>query len=91
VAKYALLFSYTGDAWAWMINSPGDRTSAARQLVDALGGTLESAYLMLGTHDGIVIADLPDSVSAAAMSIAVISSDAFKTWRLMNCSPSSSS
>jgi uncharacterized protein with GYD domain len=78
MAKYVLLFSYTSDAWARMINSPGDWAAAARQLADTLGGTLESAYLMLGIHDGIVIADLPDSVSAAAMSIAVTSSGAFK-------------
>jgi uncharacterized protein with GYD domain len=33
---------------------------------------------MLGTHDGILIADVPDSVSAAALSIAVTSTGAFK-------------
>jgi uncharacterized protein with GYD domain len=39
---------------------------------------LECAYVMFGTHDGIVIADLPDSVSAAAISIAVTSAGTFK-------------
>jgi hypothetical protein len=33
---------------------------------------------MLGTHYGILIADVPDSVSAAALSIAVTSTGAFK-------------
>jgi uncharacterized protein with GYD domain len=78
MAKYALFFSYTGDAWARMINNPGDRTSAVRQLVDPLGGTLESVYWMLGERDGIVIADFPDSVTVAALSIAVTSTGAFK-------------
>jgi uncharacterized protein with GYD domain len=78
MAKYALFFSYTSDAWARMINNPGDRTSAVRQLVDSLGGTLECVYWMLGDRDGIVIADLPDSATAAAVSIAVTSTGAFK-------------
>ncbi len=76
--KYAIFFSYTNDAWARMVNTPGDRTAAIRQLLDSLGGSLESVYWMLGTHDGIVIADAPDSVSAAALSIAVTSTGAFK-------------
>jgi uncharacterized protein with GYD domain len=78
LAKYAFFFSYTSDAWARMINSPGDRTAAVRQLADSAGGSAESAYRMLGTHDGILIADVPDSVSAAALSIAVTSTGAFK-------------
>jgi uncharacterized protein with GYD domain len=77
MAKYAVFFSYTSEAWARMINSPGDRAAAARQLAEALGGTLESAYLMLGARDGFIIVDLPDSVNAAAVSIAVTSSGAF--------------
>ena len=78
MAKYAFFFSYTSDAWARMINSPGDRTAAVRQLADSVGGSVESVYWMLGTHDGILIADVPNSVSAAALSIAVTSTGAFK-------------
>ena len=78
MAKYAFFFSYTSDAWARMINSPGDRTAAVRQLADSVGGSVESVYWMLGTHYGILIADVPDSVSAAALSIAVTSTGAFK-------------
>ena len=61
-----------------MINSPGDRTVAVRQLAGSAGGSVESAYWMLGTPYGILIADVPDSVSAAALSIAVTSTGAFK-------------
>jgi uncharacterized protein with GYD domain len=78
MAKYAIFFSYTSEAWARMIKSPGDRTAAVRQLTDALGGSLESAYWMFGAHDGIVIVDVPDSARAAALSVAVGSSGAFK-------------
>jgi uncharacterized protein with GYD domain len=78
MTKYAFFFSYTSDTWARMINTPGDRTAAVRRLLDTLGGSLESIYWMFGTHDGIVIADLPGSVSAAALSVAVAGTGAFK-------------
>lgn len=78
MAKYAFFFSYSSDAWARMIKNPSDRTAAVRQLTDSLGGSLESMYWMFGPHDGIVIADLPDSVSAAALSLAVTSTGSFK-------------
>jgi uncharacterized protein with GYD domain len=78
MAKYAIFFTYTSDAWARMIKNPGDRTAAVRQLLDSVGGSLESAYWMFGAHDGIVIADIPDSARAAAISVAVGSTGAFK-------------
>jgi uncharacterized protein with GYD domain len=79
MAKYAFFFTYTGETWARMIQRPGDRTAAVRQLLDKLGGSLESIYWMTGTHDGLLIADIPDSVGAAALSVSVGSTGAFKT------------
>lgn len=78
MAKYAFFFTYTSEVWARMINNPGDRTAAVRQLAGSAGGSLESAYWMFGAHDGIVILDAPDSVRAAAISVAIGSTGAFK-------------
>jgi uncharacterized protein with GYD domain len=78
MAKYAFFFTYSSEAWARMMKSPGDRTAAVRQLTESVGGRLESAYWMFGAHDGFVVADVPDSVSAAAVSVAVGSSGSFK-------------
>jgi len=78
MAKYAIFFTYSSEAWARMIKSPGDRTAAVRKLTDSVGGSVETIYWMFGTHDGIVIADVPDSLSAAALSVAVGSSGSFK-------------
>ncbi len=73
MAKYAFFFSYTPEAWASMMKNPTDRTAAARQVVEALGGTLESYYWMFGEYDGFAILDGPDSISSGAGSIAVAS------------------
>ena len=79
MAKYVIFFSYTSEAWARMIQSPGDRTAAVRQLTGSLGGSMECAYWMSGARDGLVIFDVPDSVSAAALSVAVGSTGSFKS------------
>jgi hypothetical protein len=39
--------------------------------MEALGGRMESLYYAFGSHDGCVIADLPDNVAATALAIAV--------------------
>jgi uncharacterized protein with GYD domain len=54
-----------------MTSAPGDRTAAVRQVISSLGGSLECIYWMVGPYDGIAIAEMPDSVSAAAVHIAV--------------------
>ena len=77
--KYAAFFSYTSESWAGMIAHPGDRAAAVRQLAESLGGSLESCYWMFGQHDGFAVFELPDSVSAAAVSVAVASSGALKS------------
>ena len=76
MAKYAIFFSYSSESWARMISAPGDRTAAVRQVLGSLDGSLECIYWMQGSFDGLAIADLPDSVSAAAASMAVLSTGA---------------
>jgi len=78
MARYAVFFTYSSETWARMINNPGDRTAAVRQLADSVGGSLELVYWMFGAHDGIAIVDVPDSVRAAAVSVAVGSTGSFK-------------
>ena len=79
MAKYAVFFTYNSDSWQRLINNPGfDRAAAMRQLADAMGGTLESIYWMSGTYDGFDIIEVPDSVTAAALSVTMTSTGAFK-------------
>jgi uncharacterized protein with GYD domain len=76
--KYVFLFTYSGETWNRMIDTPSDRAAAVRQVLEPLGGSLEVTYFMFGAYDGLVICDVPDSISAAALSVAVNSSGAFK-------------
>jgi len=77
MANYAIFFSYTPETWANMIKNPTDRQAAASQITESLGGTLQSLHWMFGDYDGFAVASMPNSVSAAALSVAVASSGAF--------------
>jgi uncharacterized protein with GYD domain len=77
VPKYAVLFRFKSETIKTLMNKPSDRAAAVQQLLDSAGGTLDAYYLMFGQYDGLVICDLPDSSSAAAVSFAVTSSGAF--------------
>ena len=79
MAKYVVFFTYTSDSWERLIKNPEfDRCAAMRQLAGSMGGALESIYWMFGPYDGFDIIDVPDSVSAAALSVTLTSSGAFK-------------
>jgi len=78
MAKYIVFFSFTPDALSRMIQSPGDRKAPVAKMIEGMGGKLESYYWMFGDYDGFVIAQLPDSAAAAAVSLAVSSTGAFQ-------------
>lgn len=58
------------------------RRAAAQHAAESLGGRLEAFYFAFGETDVVVIADMPDTVSAAALSTAVTSSGAAETVTL---------
>ena len=74
--RYITFFSYTSEAMKAMIDRPSERSAAAKALVESLGGTMEAFYWMQGEHDGFLISDVPDGVTAAALASAVGSTGA---------------
>lgn len=75
--KYAIFFRLKGETIKAMMDRPSDRAAAVAKLCEAAGGHMEAYYFMFGGWDGFVIAEVPDSKAAAAMSLAVSSSGAF--------------
>lgn len=62
--------SYTKEAWARLMANPQDRIEVVRQPIEKLGGRLETAYFAFGPFDALLITEMPDNVSAAAIAIA---------------------
>ena len=44
-----------------------------------LGGTIECAFMMFGDYDAMAILKMPDNVTAASLSMALLASGVFKT------------
>lgn len=84
---YMFQESYTSEAWAVQIKNPQNRMEVARQVIEAQGGKLLSAYYAFGEHDVVLIAECPDNVSAATVALTVAgggAAKAFKTTVLMS-------
>jgi uncharacterized protein with GYD domain len=62
--------SHTSEALASLIANPQDRFEAIRGPIESLGGKLEQGYFAFGEHDAVVITEMPDNVSAAAIALA---------------------
>ena len=70
--KYLVMASYTAEGVKGVQGAGGaSRREAVAEMVEGMGGQLESFYFGFGEHDAYVIADLPDNASAAAVSLAV--------------------
>jgi uncharacterized protein with GYD domain len=72
--KYMFMGSYTKETMASLVDSPEDRSVAARKLAESVGGKLETYYWAFGPEDWVAIADLPNDEAAGAVSLAVSSS-----------------
>jgi len=70
MARFLQQITYTTEAWQALIKNPQNRIDAVRPVYEKLGGKIESAWFAFGEYDIVVIADLPDNVSAAAIAIA---------------------
>ncbi len=81
MARYLFEASYTSEAWAAQVRNPQNRIDVVRPVIERLGGRLESAYLSFGEYDVVVIAEMPDNISAAAFSLAVSAGGALKAVR----------
>jgi len=73
---YLSRFSYTADAKKALLSEPQDRSVAARELADSVGGKLLGFWYAFGEFDGVFLMEAPDSASAAAVGMAVGASGA---------------
>lgn len=64
-------FSYTTDAIRALVNQPQDRSAAAREAAESLGGKLLGFWFAFGEFDGVFLMEAPDNASAAALAMAV--------------------
>jgi uncharacterized protein with GYD domain len=72
VAKYLFEARYTAGGAKGLTREGGSgRRAALTKMTEGLGGKLETFYYAFGDVDAYLIVDVPDSVAAAAIALAV--------------------
>jgi uncharacterized protein with GYD domain len=77
MAKYLIEAGFTADGAKGLLAKGGSaRRKAVEDAAKSVGGRVEAFYFAFGATDAVVILDLPDHASAAALALAVSSSGA---------------
>jgi uncharacterized protein with GYD domain len=71
--------SYNSEAVARLIANPQDRIEAVRGPIEKLGGKIKDSYFAFGPYDAVLITEMPDNVSAAAIALAFAAGGALRT------------
>jgi uncharacterized protein with GYD domain len=78
--KYLIQASYSAEGLKGLHKDKASgRKAAVSQAVEGLGGRIESVYYAFGDQDAVLVLDLPDNVSAAALSLAISASGLVRT------------
>ena len=70
--KYLVQANYVGEGLKGLLKEGGSsRRAAVEKLFSSVGGKVEAFYFAFGDTDLFLIADVPDNVTAAALSLTV--------------------
>lgn len=65
---YMYQFAYTPESWAAQVKKPQNRVeTVGRAACEAAGGKLVGGWLCFGKYDAVLIADMPNMESMAAV------------------------
>jgi uncharacterized protein with GYD domain len=81
MALYMVQASFTSEAWAAQIQHSQNRAEQMRTLIEANGGRMIGYYYAFGEYDVILISELPDNVTAAALVLAAAGGGALKALK----------
>jgi uncharacterized protein with GYD domain len=75
MAKYLIQGTYTAEGVRGLMKDKATgRAQAVRKLIEGVEGKLEAIYFAMGENDVVIIVDVPDLVTAAALSFTVSAS-----------------
>ena len=81
MSYYLIQASYTSQAIAAMVKNPQDRAAAVRPMIEKAGGKLHGLWFTFGDTDIVAIAEMPNNVSAASLSMAIGASGTMSSYR----------
>lgn len=78
---YLIQVAYTSKGFAALVKNPQNRMDSIRPVFESLGGKLQGMWFAFGDYDIVIICQLPDNASVAAISMAISAGDAVKAVR----------
>lgn len=86
--KYLIQASYVGEGLKGLLKEGGtSRRETVSQVIEGMGGKMETFYYAFGDFDVIGIADMPDNVSTLAFSLAVNASGGINAKTIVLITP----
>jgi uncharacterized protein with GYD domain len=86
--KYLVQASYVGEGLKGLLKEGGTkRRDTVSQVIESMGGTLESFYYAFGDYDVVGVAEMPDNVSSVAFSMMVNASGVINAKTTVLLSP----
>jgi uncharacterized protein with GYD domain len=79
MSYYLMQVAYNPEGWQVLVKNPQNRVEAVRPAIEGLGGKIENAWYSFGEYDVTLIVQMPDNISAAALSITFAAGGALKT------------
>jgi uncharacterized protein with GYD domain len=77
---YLVEFGYTPEVWEGLIKSPENREETVRRILEDAGSKLHNLWYTFGENDGFALIEAPDNTTAAALSLTITSSGAFRKF-----------
>lgn len=77
--SYLVQVSYTAQALSALIAKPQDRSEAVSKVIEKLGGKAGGSWLSFGDYDLVMIIEMPNNVTAAALALAAAAGGSCKT------------
>ena len=82
MALYMYQAAYTAESWAAQLKNPQNRAdTVGRAAAEAVGGKLVGSWYCFGDYDLVIVADVPDNKSMAAIALAIAAGGAIKSAR----------
>lgn len=79
MAGFLVQVSYTPEALSSLIAKPQNRMAVVKKTVENLGGTLNGSWMSFGDYDLVMLLDMPNNVSAAALALAAAAGGSLKS------------
>jgi uncharacterized protein with GYD domain len=80
MAKFLVEVAYSAEGLRGLQKDKASgRKKAVTKVVKSLGGKIDSFYFCFGERDAVIIADMPDTSSAVALSVAVSATGLVRT------------